>query len=322
MFRIIFFLILSLVFNNSFAEEVKFKNGKALTLDVVGMEADTLKAKAFGVLVKYDISDVSLINGKSPKDYFEEYAKSSYDGVKGFYQQGINSALAGDFLKSQDCFNQGSGYNIYGFDFKSPITVLDDISAKKVTPGCAKLLFKGLNYYLNNQYSEAVKEYQGAAGIDPDYPLTYKFSGFSYYFLKQYNEAIDSLNNFFKLETGDSESAYYLGASYFGAGRNKEAIIWFNKALELNGNYTAAYLGLGDTYLAMEKPQYALPSFKKASYSDRNNIEAYFKMGVVYFILGENEESRVYLRKAKEMYQQIGDVSGLSKTQEYLDKSF
>lgn len=322
MSRWIFFLVVFLFCGNCFADEVKLKNGKTLTLDIIGQEGDSLKATTFGVVVTYDLSDISQIDGLEPGVFFDRFSKSSYDGVKAFYQQGINSFLDGDLVKARDDFNQGAAYNTYGFDFKSASRIIEDMSGSKVTQDCSLAIFKGLNLSLNSRLSEALKEYQNAVKLDPDYPLSYKFLGFCYYSLKQYKEAIEPLSSFFRHQPDDSESAYYLGASYAALGQNKDAIMWFNKAVVLNVNYTAAYLGLGDTYLAMDKAQFALPYFQKASRCDIKNAQAYFKIGVVYSLLGQGDESRDYLMKAKDMYKEKGDVEGIAKTQEYLDKSF
>jgi tetratricopeptide (TPR) repeat protein len=322
MSRLLFCLVLFLFCGNSFAAEVAFKNGKKLNLDIVSQEGNSLKAKTFGVAVKYDLSDVSQINGMDPKAFLDELAKSSYSGVKNFYQQGINSFLEGDLIKARDYFNQGSGYDVYGFDFKSAIRILDDISGAKITLECSRAIFKGLNLSLNGQYGEAVKEYQTALKSNSDYFLSYKFLGFCYYSLKQYKEAVEFLNDFLKRQSDDPESAYYLGASYAALGQNKDAVIWFNKAVDLNTSYIAAYMGLGDVYLAMDKPQFALPYFQRASRYDIKNAQAYFKIGVTYSLLGQSNESRDYLMKAKDIYKENGDTEGIKNIQGYIDKSF
>lgn len=72
---------------------------------------------------------------------------------------------------------------------------------------------QGLKLYFNQQYANAVKEFEEAATIDPDNAKAYYFLGYSYYKLKDMPKAMETF-----------EEAYHLDQRYSPIPKNSSPI--------------------------------------------------------------------------------------------------
>jgi len=59
---------------------------------------------------------------------------------------------------------------------------------------------QGLKLYFKQQYANAVKEFEEAAKIDPDYARAYYFLGYSYYKLKDMPKAMETFEEAYHLD--------------------------------------------------------------------------------------------------------------------------
>lgn len=118
--------------------------------------------------------------------------------------------------------------------FTHPLLLWDDaarlIENKDAIPGAERIYHnRGLNFARLKMYPQALKDYDKALLIYPEYPYAYNDRG----------------------------------ALYFATGEYKKALIDFTKAAELDNQYAKPYLGLAKTYEAIGELDAARLNYKK-----------------------------------------------------------
>jgi tetratricopeptide (TPR) repeat protein len=73
-------------------------------------------------------------------------------------------------------------------------------------------------------------------------------------------------------------------------------------------------------YASLERYPEAIKCYQDVLLTDRNNPEVYYNLALAYFMSDQLVKFKDNLIKAQELYQQRGDVEGLAKVAEYMDK--
>jgi tetratricopeptide (TPR) repeat protein len=91
---------------------------------------------------------------------------------------------------------------------------------------------RGYAYYALGKYELAIKDYDEAIRLKPDYVEEYNNRGVAYAYLKKYNKAQEDFDNAIRLNPDDT-SAYYNYACMFALQKNPiQACNWLVKAIE------------------------------------------------------------------------------------------
>ncbi|MEZ4825026.1 MAG: hypothetical protein R3C61_01850 [Bacteroidia bacterium] len=129
-------------------------------------------------------------------------------------------------------------------------------------------LDQGINYYQNNRFADAIREFDRARGVDPENPVVYEYIANTYFKMQAYESAenyySEAINKYYQmlknsrmadifrdgeltlLEPGSSSrSAYAMlynnrGATRLRLNKSWEAIRDFEEALNINPGLTAA----------------------------------------------------------------------------------
>jgi tetratricopeptide (TPR) repeat protein len=197
------------------------------------------------------------------------------------------------------------------------IFVVSAETAYSVTPlGCTA---KGLIFYEQGLYKEAINEFTRAISLSPNFTAAYSGRGATYSALGQHERAIQDFSKVIELEPNPAEVceaysnrgltyhrlglyetairdfskaielnpshvyAYYnRGAAYSAVGQYEKAIRDFSKAIELNPKFDMAYCGRGIVYGARELYEKAIQDFNKAIDVNPDLAEAYYNRGLAY----------------------------------------
>ncbi len=129
-----------------------------------------------------------------------------------------------------------------------------------------------LNAYINRaqeyrarkQYDLALRDYDAAEKVQPEYNMIHRGRSLVYYDLKKYTEAIPSLKKV--IEKGDTNAIFYkkLGDCYFYTGQNPAAIDTYNQALKLDPNDADLWHNRGSAYFNLQQYEAAIENYTTA----------------------------------------------------------
>ncbi len=126
-------------------------------------------------------------------------------------------------------------------------------------------LYNGVNKLIQEQYKEAIKDFDKAIRLKPDDAVAYLWRGRAKHQLKQYKEAIKDFDEAIRLEPDYTAAYRWRGMAKYGLKQHEEAIKDFDEAIRLEPDYAAVYYvrglawsKLGDNDKARSDLQHAL----------------------------------------------------------------
>jgi len=141
------------------------------------------------------------------------------------------------------------------------------------------------------QPNEAIKNYNKAIQIQPDYAEAYNNRGNILKDLVKPNEAIKNYNKAIQIKPDYAEAYSNLGVSLQELGRLDEAIKNYQKAIQLKPDYAEAYSNFGTALQELGRSNEAIKSHNKAIQLDPNDSSAYSNLGVALKDLGQLDEA-------------------------------
>lgn len=110
----------------------------------------------------------------------------------------------------------------------------------------------GDTYISMGKYAEGIKAYNQAISIAPSNPDAHYGLGAAYNDLEQYGDATNHFAQAIRLDPDFAEAHYGIGYAYLRRQRFKEALAYLRRAVRLQPDYGEAHLALGQTYLGLE----------------------------------------------------------------------
>lgn len=166
-----------------------------------------------------------------------------------------------------------------------------------------KALFeKATEEYSNQNYPQAIKLYEKAIEIYPNFAPAYNFLGLCY---KDSGSEIDQVIWYFKkaIELDPKYIMAYdnLGKVYYGIGDFAQAEKYCLTAIEKDPQLISSRLTLGWIYLlGMSRPRDAIVQFKEALGIDKAAY-AYFGLGMAYFMDQQSGRTLEMITNLREM---------------------
>jgi len=177
-----------------------------------------------------------------------------------------------------------------------------------------KEIFSSLgNYYKNRgDFDKAIKEFNKALKLDPNYGMVHNELGYVYLNMGNFSKAVEHFKKYASINPDEVNPLDSLAEAYFWMGKLDEATARYKDALELNSDFESAIFGVGYIYALREEYTEALKWFDKFIAVTPPGIrrEGYLWKGFCRYWLGSLEDCNFYLLEAEKL-SEPGYVWGL-----------
>jgi formylglycine-generating enzyme required for sulfatase activity/Tfp pilus assembly protein PilF len=147
-------------------------------------------------------------------------------------------------------YNRGLAY-YQNKAFDQAITALTE--AIRLNPSYSEAFFKrGDAYDEKENYDHAIKDYTEAIRLNPNYATAYNYRGLSYFKKKDYDQAVQNHTEAIRLNPKYVSAYNYRGLAYFNKKDYDQAIQDYNEALRIDPSYTPARTNLQTAMNARE----------------------------------------------------------------------
>ena len=152
-------------------------------------------------------------------------------------------------------------------------------------------LEEGNKLYYAKNYDGAIKFYNEAIKIKPDFDWAYNNRGISYKNLGKDNLAIQDYSKAVELNPNNFKAYYNRGLIFYDKGQYKSAINDYDKAISINSNFFQAYNNRGEVYRLLGQFERAIEDFNNAILLNSNLEEAFTNRGFAYQCLNQYEKA-------------------------------
>ncbi|HSR66882.1 MAG TPA: tetratricopeptide repeat protein [Acidobacteriota bacterium] len=161
---------------------------------------------------------------------------------------------------------------------------------------------KGLSYYKQGKYREAIAEFEPIVEANPEYEDGYRILGHSYLQTRQFEKSIQAFRKAMELKEDNLGTYLGLANAYYNAGRYSDAI-----AVLLRGERYAAnsrqrlpiYRLRGSSYFNEGQYSEAIDELEKAQGIARGGASDILQLGLSHYQLKNYDKAEQYLRQAK-----------------------
>ena len=156
----------------------------------------------------------------------------------------------------------------------------------------------GACYHGLKQFETAVKYYEKAIVIDPDYYKAHYNLGGLFHDMGKLNAAIKSFEKALSLKPDYAEAHNNIGNVFKELDQFDDAIKSFKKATEIKTDYVEAHYSLGSIFQDLNNIQAAITSYKKVLLLKPNFAELHNNLGLIFQGIGEIEFALLHLEDA------------------------
>lgn len=165
----------------------------------------------------------------------------------------------------------------------------------KLHPGDERGRFAlGADYFGQQEYSAAIKQYTKAMAIAPEFPPVYNILGYAYRQVENYTEAEKVFKKYTELIPENPNPYDSYAELLLKVGRFDESIASYKKALSLDATFLASYSGIAMDYMQKGDHQEAQKAADKITELARNDGEkrlALFVKAVIHSDAGELDQA-------------------------------
>jgi len=148
------------------------------------------------------------------------------------------------------------------------------------------------------KFTEAIKHYELALKIKPDYVEVFFGLGVSYSNLHQHETAIKYFKQVIKYRPNDAETHCELGNIFFNQGLMSKAITYFKQALKLNPNNAETHNNLGNIFFNQNLIGKAISCFERSLEIHPDHINVLSNLGAANEKLGKIDVALNYYERA------------------------
>ncbi len=152
-------------------------------------------------------------------------------------------------------------------------------------------LHKGITYYSQGLYDDALGMFEMALKVDPVNVEALNYKGLSLIGLSRYDEAQKVFEDAIKLDPHNLVAHLGLGVVYLNKGKYDEALKELNKVSRKNPNSIEVHNLKGQVYYKMGKYEAAIRQYNEALKLDPKNAAIHYNKGLVYFAMGNYKKA-------------------------------
>ncbi|HHT9127063.1 MAG TPA: tetratricopeptide repeat protein [Candidatus Brocadiia bacterium] len=160
----------------------------------------------------------------------------------------------------------------------------------------------GVFHQKNDEFEEAVEEYNQVIKLDPDNAEVHINLGVIYKDKGDLDKAVEEYEKALAIDPGLEVGHNNLGVVYFIKENYSEAIRHYQKAIEINPKNLESYTNLGIAYGIQKRYDEATRAFQTAISISPRHAETQYNLAVIYDENGEIENALVHYSKFLELY--------------------
>lgn len=170
----------------------------------------------------------------------------------------------------------------------------------------------GSFYWGREDFDNAIKEFNRALELDPNYGEVHNYLGGAYDRMGDFSKAIEHAKKYVELNPGEANPVDSLAAGYFWMGSLDEAIATYKDALEIKPDFYMSFFGVGYIYALKEEYAEAMRWFDKFIAAAPPGLQRriYLWKGFCRYLMGSLEDCNFYFREAEKV-SKPGNVWGL-----------
>ena len=159
----------------------------------------------------------------------------------------------------------------------------------------------GITFKDLNRLDDAVYCFEQAIEIDPNNSILHFYLANIFEELDQFDKSIRHHKIAIEINPKFSESFNNIGNVFKKHNCLDDAVENYKKAIEVNPNFPEAYNNLGNIYKDLGKFDIAVKNYQKALEINQNFVEAIYNLGIVQKKLRQIEESVISFKKSLEI---------------------
>jgi tetratricopeptide (TPR) repeat protein len=160
---------------------------------------------------------------------------------------------------------------------------------------------RGNNFYYKGNFEFALKAYDKAIELKPDYALAWSNKGVALGNLGRYDEALKAYDKAIELKLDDAGVWSNKGVALGNLGRYDEVLKAYDKAIELKPNFAEAWINKSYELYRLGRYDEALKAYDKAIELKPDDADAWYNKTCVYSLKGDKENLLKNLYKAIEL---------------------
>lgn len=133
--------------------------------------------------------------------------------------------------------------------------------------------------------------------------------GLKFYEQYNYQEAVTNFNKAIVANPANFKAYTAKGIVFCYEGDYKEGMALIQKTLDMNSGYVPAFYDMAMAYKLQNNYDKSLYWFEKTIQGDQNNVWSYYGIATIYADRGKTQESLKYLKKAIKLDQVVKEVA-------------
>ena len=160
---------------------------------------------------------------------------------------------------------------------------------------------RGNAYFALGNHKEAIKDYDRAIEISPEFSEAHNNRGSVYLKLGNYRQAIADYDRAIEVNPGNQEAYYNRGTAYEALGYQEQAIADYDRVIEVNPRLASTYFRRGNAYASLGNYRQAIADYDRAIEVNPRFAEAYCNRGNAYGDLSNYRQAIVDCDRAIEV---------------------
>lgn len=156
-------------------------------------------------------------------------------------------------------------------------------------------------FSLHKEHDTAIKFFQRAVQIDPDFPYAYTLLGHEYITTEELDKAMNCFRNAICLDPRHYNAWFGIGTIYSKQERYQLAELNYSRALQINPRSSVILCHIGMVQHALKESEKALFTFNNAVLNDPKSSLCKFHRSSIYFALGRHAEALKELEELKQI---------------------
>lgn len=276
--------------------------------------------KAYLLLSQYNCKEASECFKNIPMQHYNSSWVQSMLALCKYEQRDYNAAanIFRSIHESEPCrleFMDIYSTSLWHLQKEVSLSALaeDVVSQNKLSP--VTWCVVGNFFSLQKEHENAIKFFQRAVQVDPDYPYSYTLLGHELVLTEELDKSLSCFRTAILKDSRHYNAWFGIGTIFSKQERYQLAEIHYRRAFKINPNNSVIMVHIGAMQFLLQKPEQALQTLNNAIQIDpksplckfhRGNI--YFSMGKHQLALAELEELKQIVPKESAVYYLIGKI--------------